>query len=219
MQSEFWISLWERNETRFHQAEVNPVLQEIWPTLGLPVEKGVLVPLCGKSLDMRWLETLGHQVWGVEIAEKPIIEYFAEAGEEPVFETGMNIDCYRGAGTTIYFGDYLQLQTPDVRGAGAVYDRAALIALPEDQRVHYADHILRIIPEQAVILLLTLEYDQSLLAGPPFSVLEAEVNEIYGARATVELLDRSPTRAMPPAFIEAGVKDPMQCVYKIVKQK
>jgi thiopurine S-methyltransferase len=219
MQSEYWISLWERNETRFHQADVNPVLQQLWPTLELSLDKGVLVPLCGKSLDMRWLEAQGHQVWGVEIAEKPIVEFFADAGEAAVFETGPNIDRYRGERTIIYYGDYLQLQTPDVKGAGAVYDRAALVALPEDQRVHYADHILRIIPEQAVIVLLTIEYDQSLRHGPPFSVPEAEVNKIYGARASVELVSRSPTRGLPPEFIEAGVKDPVQCVYKIVKQK
>ena len=220
MQSEYWISLWERDETRFHQAEVNPVLQQLWPTLELPKEKGVLVPLCGKSLDMRWLEAQGHQVWGVEIAEKPIIEFFAEAGEKAVFEPGMNnIHSYRGERTIIYFGDYLELQTPDVKGAGAVYDRAALVALPPDQRAHYADHILRIIPELAVIVLLTIEYDQSLRDGPPFSVPEAEVKEIYGARASVELVSRAPTRALPPEFIEAGVKDPVQCVYKIVKQR
>ena len=219
MQSDFWIDLWERNETRFHQTEVNPVLESVWPTLGIPPERGVLVPLCGKSLDMRWLEAQGHQVWGVEIAEKPIVEFFTDAGEEPVFGNGINIDHYRGARTIIYHGDYLQLQTPDVRGAGAVYDRAALVALPEEQRAHYVDHILRIIPEKAVILLLTIEYDQSLHPGPPFSVDEAEVNRLYGERASVELLDRSPTRALPPAFIEAGVTDPRGCVYRIEKRR
>jgi len=219
MERDFWLDLWNNDEIRFHQPRVNPVLEALWPTLNLPRSKGVLVPLCGKSLDMRWLEACGHRVWGVELAEKAIAAYFAEGKESAVFEPGINIDRYRGAGTVIYHGDYLQLQTPDVKGVGAVFDRAALIALPPLQRQQYADHILRIIPEQAVIVLLTLEYDQSIHPGPPFSVPEAEVNELYSPRCSVELLERSPTQGLPPPFMEAGVKDPQQCVYRIIKER
>jgi thiopurine S-methyltransferase len=218
MEREYWLELWQNDEIRFHQHKVNPVLQELWPKLNVSPEKGVLVPLCGKSLDMRWLEQQGHQVWGVELAEKAITAYFEEAGETPVYETGINIDRYRGSRTVIYHGDYLQLQTPDLRGVGAVFDRAALIALPPKQRAQYADHIQRIIPEKTIIVLLTIEYDQSKHPGPPFSVAEAEVSELYGNRCRVELLDRAPIAGLPPVFVEAGVTNPQQCIYQIIKE-
>jgi thiopurine S-methyltransferase len=219
MEREYWLDIWERDQIRFHQQEVNPVLRELWPTLEVPIEKGVLVPLCGKSLDMRWLAQLGHPVWGVELSEKAITAYFEEAGEVAVYEPGISIGRYRGPGTTIYIGDYLELQTPDLKGVGAVFDRAALVALPAKQRAHYADHIQRIIPDQAIIVLLTIEYEQSQHPGPPFSVLEAEVEELYGDRCRIELLNRTPTGGLPPAFIEAGVSDPQQCVYRITKER
>jgi hypothetical protein len=95
MEREYWLELWQNDEIRFHQHKVNPVLQELWPKLNVSPEKGVLVPLCGKSLDMRWLEQQGHQVWGVELAEKAITAYFEEAGETPVYETGINMRSLR----------------------------------------------------------------------------------------------------------------------------
>jgi thiopurine S-methyltransferase len=139
MEREYWLELWQNDEIRFHQHKVNPVLQELWPKLNVSPEKGVLVPLCGKSLDMRWLEQQGHQVWGVELAEKAITAYFEEAGETPVYETGINIDRYRGSRTVIYHGDYLQLQTPDLRGVGAVFEPSSCCSPSSMTRANIPD--------------------------------------------------------------------------------
>lgn len=222
MDREFWLERWESGQIGFHQPAANSSLKQYWPELEVPPEQGVLVPLCGKSLDMRWLEACGHDVWAVELSATAIEAYFAEGGETPSYkapESGELLARYRGAKTTIYQGDYLQLSTPLVRGVGAVFDRGALVALPHEQRAHYADHIQRIIPEQAVILLITLEYDQTQVNGPPFNVDETEVRALYGDRCRVELLDRAALNDLPQKFNEAAVAEVSQCVYRITKER
>jgi len=222
LDAEFWLERWERDQIGFHQGSVNAALQHYWPDLEVPADRGVLVPLCGKSLDMRWLEGRGHKVWGIELSRKAIEAYFAEGGETPVYQpaaSGELLACYRGAGTTIYQGDYLQVSRPQIKGVGGVFDRGALVALPRDQRAHYADHLQRIIPEQAVILLLTLEYDDSQVSGPPFSVEEVEVRALYGARCRCELLERKTVTDLPPKFSEAALTEASECVYRITKER
>ena len=55
MDEAFWQRRWARNEIGFHLNEVNPYLRRHWPSLKLAQGARVLVPLCGKSLDMAWL--------------------------------------------------------------------------------------------------------------------------------------------------------------------
>jgi thiopurine S-methyltransferase len=112
----------------------------------------------------------------------------------------------------------MELSAPELRGVEAVFDRAALIALPPRMRAHYVDHLLRIVPEGARILLVTLEYDQSLISGPPHAVLEDEVLAHYGGRCEVERIAHRPVTVVPPAFAAAGVRDAAEAVYRIVKR-
>jgi len=39
-------------------------------------------------------------------------------------------------------------------------------------------------------LLISFDYDQTLLAGPPFSVVDAEINRHYGSAYTPTVLAR-----------------------------
>jgi thiopurine S-methyltransferase len=216
VEREFWLDKWARDEIGFHRGSVNPVLEEHWASLGVPAHRGVLVPLCGKSLDMRWLEAVGHPVWGVELAEQAVRAYFAEGGETPELQHGNYLRAYRGSATTIYCGDFRDLAAPDIKGTGAVYDRGALVALPPRLRAHYADHVQRVVPEHTVMLLVSLEYEQAKVPGPPFSVPEAEIRSLYGERCSVETLDAGEARELPPRFDGLAVRE---CVYRIVKKR
>jgi len=218
VERDFWLERWELDQIGFHQSCVNPLLEAHWPGLGIPRHRGVLVPLCGKSLDMRYLERLGHRVWGVELSEKAIGAYFEESGESPEVTNGFYLTSHAGAATTLYCGDFFDLQAPDIRGVGAVYDRGALVALPPRQRAHYADHLQRVVPERSVMLLLTFEYDQSRVSGPPFSVGMEEIESLYSSRCSIIRLARDSVRA-PPRFAEAGLKEVMECAYKIQKNR
>lgn len=218
MDREFWLERWDSNQIGFHQPAANPLLARHWPLLGVPEAKSVFVPLCGKSLDMRWLASCGHHVFGVEWSASAIESYYEEGNEVPDREGDFYLDRYHSESTTIYCGDFINLATLDIWGTGAVYDRGALVALPPALRARYADHLQRIVPEHAKMLLITLEYDQSKVAGPPFSVTAQEVEQLYAERCTITLLEETTTSLLPPKFSAAGIDAAKECVYKIVKE-
>lgn len=218
MKPKFWLDRWQAKQIGFHQEEYNSLLVESWPGLELAEGARVFVPLCGKSLDMRWLESEGHRVVGVELAQLAIENYFEQ-------ETGVSAEpvdrfvLYSGGLTEIYHGDFFDLTTPLLSGVEAVFDRGALVALPQDMRFRYVDHMLRIIPDGCQILLITLEYDQSRVSGPPHSVSEEEVEKNFGVRCDVSLVDSIVTSALPPHFEVQGVRQAIENVYRIKKQE
>lgn len=193
---ENWLERWATGNIGFHRADVHPALLRHW----LPRGGTVLVPLCGKSLDLRWLAERGHIVIGVELAERAIADFFAEQrlhwrrrdGVLPAFVA-------EELPITLYQGDYFAFGGVQ---CDAVYDRAALIALPPELRLAYAAHTDRLLRPAAFRLLVTLEYDQALVSGPPFAVLPAEVTGYWPA---LELLERQRADAeAPPKFRAAG---------------
>lgn len=134
MQPEFWYKKWDSNQIGFHQAEANPYLQRYWPELAIAPSARVLVPLCGKSLDLLWLAGQGHQVLGVELAEKAVEEFFSEHQLQPQISEQGAFKVYRTVAFELWCGDFFALTAEDVAGCTALYDRAALIALPDAMR-------------------------------------------------------------------------------------
>ncbi len=180
MDAEFWKQRWENNQTGFHLDEVNPFLPRFWPQLHLPEKGMVFVPLCGKSLDLRWLREQGHEVCGVELSHLAVQQFFAEQGLQPKRELSGEFEIWEAEGIRLFCGDFFKL-TPELLGQPAVvFDRASMIALPPAMRSDYARHLLNLAPASAPRLLVTLDYDQSLMGGPPFAVSEAEVQTQYG---------------------------------------
>lgn len=189
MKSDFWHTRWQENKIGFHQAEFNPLLSSYWSRLELNAAATVFVPLCGKSRDMLWLREQGHQVVGVELSELAVRCFFEENGIDYELHqyTGKNADLclWQSEGIRIFSGDIFSLTCEDIGDIDAVYDRAALIALPQDMRKPYFEH-LKSLTVSARTLLVTLEYPQSQMQGPPFSVSEAEVNALYSADYSLE---------------------------------
>lgn len=179
MQADFWHEMWESGVVGFHQKEINQFLQDFWPKLELQGNEEVLVPLCGKSLDMLWLKQQGHKVLGVELSQKALEEFLAEnhlpkqPAQHPKF-CGYELPEMR-----LLCGDFFYLSAEDCQAVKAVYDRAAIVALPPKMRQDYANHLQTILPAGTEILMVIMEYDQSVMAGPPFSVQESEVRELF----------------------------------------
>lgn len=222
MKAKFWLERWQQNQIGFHQETHNPLLAEFWPHLNIGPDATVFVPLCGKSLDMRWLGEQGHDVVGVELARIAVENFFAdEPCEISEMERFTRYDGQRTAGKlSVLVGDFFDLTVEELGAdVAAVFDRGALIALPPDMRARYADHLLRIIPDGAQILLLTLEYDQRLLAGPPHAVMPEEVERLFAHRCQVQTLDAFVTRDLPPRFADAGLRDVVESVHVITKQE
>jgi thiopurine S-methyltransferase len=215
VEQRFWLERWERQEIGFHQRNVNAHLLSLWPSLGLAAGHAVFVPLCGKSGDMIWLRAQGHPVLGVELSPLAIEAFFSENGLTPQRSRQGMFDVAETDDIRILRGDFFDLTADDLAGIGAVYDRAALIALPPDMRERYAAHMARILPPGTRMLVVTLEYPQEEMQGPPFSVLQAEVERLYGARGDVRLLRRDDVLSANRRFAERGVTALYQCAYLV----
>jgi thiopurine S-methyltransferase len=219
MDHEFWLERWRTNQTGFHQADFNARLIRHWPALGLATDARVFVPLCGKSRDMVWLAGVGHAVTGVELSPTAVEAFFAETTAPHLRRQIGPFTFYDGGRIGVYCGDFFELTEREIDGTAGVFDRGALIALPPPMRRRYADHLLKILPVGAQSLLLTIEYDQERASGPPFSVQPEEVTDLFAARCSIELLERSPTQEMPPRFHAQGIREAGESVYRIIKER
>jgi thiopurine S-methyltransferase len=205
MRKDFWLERWERKEIGFHQDEVNPYLIQYWQQLHLARDSLVFVPLCGKSRDMRWLREQGHQVLGVELSALAVQAFFRENGYNPQQVSNGKFDRCEANGIRILCGDFFDLGKENLANVGAVYDRASLIALPPEMRERYARHLVNILPPATQVLLVTVDYPQAEMQGPPFSVTSSEVAALYRERAEVRLLAQLDVLANNPRFKERGL--------------
>ena len=190
MDPDFWREKWKNNETAFHQAEVNSHLAGNFKHLGVPHGGRVFVPLCGKSLDMVWLLSQGFHVVGVELSHLAVNQFFSEQEVKYSLTAVENFELFRAANIDIFVGDFFHLSSGLLGQIDAIYDRAALVALPPDMRLQYASRIMQI-TDNAPQLLITFEYDQQLLQGPPFSVVEQEVLLHYGKTYRIDQVNWS----------------------------
>ncbi len=219
MHEDFWQERWARNEIGFHLREVNPYLQRYWPELGLAAGAQVLVPLCGKSLDMAWLAGQGCRVLGVELAESAVIAFFAEQELTPQIDQFGAFRRYRAGVVELLCGDFFALQAADVAGCAGLYDRAALIALPEGMRERYAAHLTAIVPSACVGLLVTLDYPQAEMDGPPFAVPEALVADLLSAQQwQSELLEQADVLGQNWRFLQRGISRLDERVYRLQRR-
>ncbi|MCA9402702.1 MAG: thiopurine S-methyltransferase [Candidatus Omnitrophica bacterium] len=188
MDPDFWHQRWESNNIAFHADEVNPALIRYFSIRNVPAAGRVFVPLCGKTLDIGWLLAQGYRVAGAELSPTAIEQLFRQLAIKPsVTQLGV-VRHYAGPGIDIYVGDIFQLTAEIIGSVDAVYDRAALVALPADMRRRYTAHLMEM-TAKAPQLLLSFEYDQSRMEGPPFSVPLEEVQQHYAKHFTVRQLD------------------------------
>lgn len=214
MQKEFWLNKWQSKQIGFHQSEINSYLQRHWKETGATAGDGVFVPLCGKTSDMLWLQAQGHAVTGVEFSETAVKEFFAENEMTPERSKQGAFDVSAANGIRLFCGDFFALTAEDLKGVTAVYDRAALIALPPETRKKYVAHLRTILPQGFSLLLVTLEYPQEAMDGPPFSVPEKEVLELFQG-ASPKLLERAEIPTRNERLRENGVETLFECVYLV----
>lgn len=219
MEKDYWLERWKREETGFHQNEVNPYLRQYWQALHLATGSEIFVPLCGKSHDMLWLSEQGYAVLGVETSAVAVRAFFEENGYIPNQTNSENFDRYDASGVRILCGDFFDLSKHDLAKTSAVYDRASLIALPPEMRGRYADHLLSILPPAAQILLITLDYPQQEMAGPPFAVSANEVEALYHERFTIRLLSQLDVLAQEPRFQERGLSQLQESVFLLAPHR
>ena len=188
-ENSLWIERWKNREIGFNQDEVNPFMVKYFSSLGLAKGSRVVVPLCGKSIDISWLLAQGYEVIGIELSEQAVVELFDELELTPTISTAGELTLYSAENLKVYAGDIFKVSAQMLGKIDAIYDRAALVALTTELRLDYAKH-LRMITNHAPQLLLCFEYDQSLMNRSPYSVDEDEVKAHYAEHYGLEVLCR-----------------------------
>ncbi len=215
MDAEFWKQRWQEGQIGFHQECVTPLLEKHWGALDLSANSKVFVPLAGKSRDMDWLAARGQHVVGIELTELAVQQFFAERDLTPARSASRFGQHYTAGPYELICGDAFALDAAMLADCAAVYDRAALIALPPPMRQRYAGELYACLPAHCRGLLITLEYPQQEKTGPPFSVDEAEVHALFHRHWRIEVLERRDILAEQPGFIAEGVTALWTAVYRL----
>lgn len=219
MDADFWKQRWRDGQIGFHQDRVTPLLEKYWATLDLPETSKVFVPLAGKSLDMIWLAARDHRVLGVELSELAVQQFFAEHNLTPTIRTSQYGQHYTSGPIELILADAFALDEAILFDCTAVYDRAALIALPPSMRQRYANELYARLPIDCRGLLITLEYPQQEKNGPPFSLEENEVRALFDRDWHIELLERRDILAEQPNFITEGVSALQTAAYRLLRHQ
>lgn len=225
MKIDFWLERWDNNEIGFHQDQVNPYLAFFYGEKGPSVEQRnklkIFVPLCGKSKDMLWLSQNGYNVFGVECSERAVKDFFeenalnykhAEKGQHALYMTSDQASVIE-----VFQGDFFALQQNDIANVTDIFDRASLVALPEDMRNQYAEKMTELQKPGVRTLLVTLTYDQAEMNGPPFSVSEENVQELFSANFSIEKLCFKDVINDEPKMKDRGLTSLVETVYKLTR--
>ena len=203
---ESWLERWREGRIGWHEAGGNASLRKYWRAEG----RRVLVPMCGKTIDMLWLEEQGNSVVGVELSdiaaraffEENSLRYTIRDGKLPAY-TALDRDI------TIHCGDLFDFDEP---GHTGWYDRGALVATPAEQRPAYAKHIDALLTPDAHKLLITLDYDDNIATGPPFSIPREEIRRYWPDLREIDRYDDIENG--PPKFREAGLKEMFETIWR-----
>lgn len=210
MQPDFWLERWREGQIAFHRIDPNPLLIEHAAVFSDSTR--VLVPLCGKSVDLEWLVVHGLEVVGVELSELAAQSFFAERSLVPVRREQKEFVVYEHGNLAIWVGDFFATRSAELGVFDAVYDRAALIALPADRRREYAQQVRTLLAPKAKLLLITLHFDAA--GGPPFSVPPEELPELYPA-VEIKPLASADAREESPRLVERGATFVRENVYAV----
>lgn len=215
MDKDFWHRRWAKREIGFHNAEVHHFLQRFLPRLNLPAGSRILIPLCGKSLDMLWLCQQGYELVGVELSRQAIEEFFQENHLQASITRVDGFDSYQFENLTIYAGDFFSLTTKHTGKIDAVYDRGALVAFPPEMRLDYVRQLRQLVTSGSQMLTISYDFDQRHRPGPPFSVPQENLAELYGDWCNFEKIHTESTLEKHQMLKAAGVETLFEEVYQI----
>ena len=90
--------------------------------------------------------------------------------------------------------------------------RVAYAAAHVVMRAEYARQVDRLLTPDPEQLVITLEYEQAVVAGPPFSVADTEVRSYWSRLQRIAAADDIDNA--PPKFIEAGLSEMTEVVWR-----
>jgi thiopurine S-methyltransferase len=217
VQPDFWLDRWRTAQIGFHQAAADRHLKAYWPRLRLPANSLVFVPLCGKSLDLIWLRTLGHAVTGVELSPLALESFVMEQGIPATRRVLANFDVFEADGFRLYCGDYFKLTPALLGGVSAVYDRAALISWEPAERGSYVKHLNSLTSPGTQTLLIAVEFPPEQMKGPPFPVTRDSIEGLYASHYSIEELGRHEILELEPRLKARGLTELREVCYRMTR--
>jgi thiopurine S-methyltransferase len=217
MEPDFWHQRWQDNLIGFHQRDINPHLATFWSRLQIKPGEQVFVPLSGKSLDMLWLRKR-YSVLGVELSPIAVEDFYKENGLLASHRQQGAFSVSETDNLCLLCGNYFDLQPAQLQRVRAVYDRAALVALPADMRPPYVTRLTSLLPASVSMLLVAMEYDQQQMKGPPFAVEEKEIHDLFEAHWSIQLLHEENILADEAKFRDRGLSRLSEKIYLLNKQ-
>ncbi len=202
-----WNVRWKEGRVGFHAHEPNDFLVSNFTRLGLPTGSHVLVPLCGKSVDMVWIAGQSHRVTGIDFSPIAINDFLHEQELSPREEPLHNrITCYRDDPFTLLHGDFLKLDPRQIDRVDWIYDRGGLVSLPPSEQVAYVAHLVSFLSPDQPLFLITFDYDVAKMEGPPFSLGPKEIEKLFSSHFQIEVLERREEIEKNPRFSKRGLK-------------
>lgn len=218
MEREFWLERWKNNQIGFHQEDYSPYLKSYWKTLSVQADCQVFVPLAGKTKDMLWLANEGHKVLGVELSEIAVDAFFSENDLNVTKNNTGKHTAYSSGDIEFLCGDFFHLTVDDTKNVKAVFDRASMVAMPPELRTRYADHMAALLVTGTKILVVSMEYPEGEMSGPPFSVSEADINALYADTFDIKLLETIDAVSKNPHLKDRGLTAMDDKIYMLTRK-
>ena len=178
--------------------------------------ESVFVPLCGKTLDLPWLARRTKKVVGIELVHKAVQEFFKENKLTYSIQKSGKLNLFSNDNIDLFQGDFFDLNKAQTSPFEAIYDRASIVAFDRSERQRYVNHLMSFLKPGGRILLITLEYDQNKMTGPPFSVPTDEIEWLYAPYGILKLLETSDI--FDERFRKNGLDGMLERVFQFIKQ-
>jgi len=218
MDPNFWHERWVKGEIGFHLNDVNPFLLKHWSALQASPNESVFVPLCGKSVDLIWLSRRCANVVGIELNQKAVEGFFSDNQLSPSIIQSEHFTLYQANNISLYCGDLFQLQQSNIANCTLIYDRASLVAFPPDMRRLYTSKLDELFSFPHKRLLITFDYNQQLMDGPPFAVSPDEVNFLFDSNQQISHLESASVIEQNQRFQKRGINSLFEHVFIIEKR-
>ncbi|XP_041039466.1 probable thiopurine S-methyltransferase isoform X1 [Carcharodon carcharias] len=194
---EDWMTRWEKKHIGFHKGEIHELLQKHSDIiLNGRKQIRIFVPLCGKSLDMKWFADQGHTVVGVEASKMAIKEFFAEQNLSHTQESvpgmpGSEVFKSSDGRISLFNCNVFDFSSAIAGKFDGIWDRGSLVAINPPDRKHYVKLMTTLMAKECHYLLDTFTYDQDRCAGPPFSIPKLTIEDLYGQSCNIQLIESS----------------------------
>lgn len=178
MKASFWHACWQKNSLGFHQKSIHPFLRQYLLPRLTQSDQSVFVPLCGKSDDMVWLAD-HMDVVGAELSEIACRDFFKDKQLPFDTETLKEFTKFSYKNISLFQGDFFELSAAQFSPFDWIYDRAAIIALPKSMQSRYVKHLASYLTGKTKLFLISLEFPQQELEGPPFALFEDDIRSLF----------------------------------------